>query len=280
MVNALFMNTQFALSRMPHYFRLKSLKVIRPKVEINFENQYYQVKTLNCVDELAEVMKLRFDVFFKEFSQLPSLFSFFSYDIDMHDFLCDHLIVKDKENGKIVACYRLLLSGVSSKFYSEGEFELNDFLKTPGVKLELGRACVHKDYRSGVVISSLWKGLIEYARRSEAQYLFGCSSIPKKDFESLPFIMEDLQNRDALVTDFAIGIRPKYQPSASLNLSYSTENLERPKNRPMNSLMNMYLLAGAKFSRQGAYDAEMECLDLMTILDISKLPASFERKFG
>lgn len=281
MVNALLMNTQFVLTRMPHYFRLKFLgHLIKPKIQIEFENQYYQVKTINRADELAEVMKLRFDVFFKEFSQLPTLFSLFCYDIDVHDFLCDHLIVKDKETGKIVACYRLLLSSSKSKFYSENEFKLDDFIKEPGTKLELGRACVHKDFRSGTVISLLWKGLMEYAKRSEAKYLFGCSSIPKKDLESYPFIMEDLKRRDALITDFEIGIQQSYIPPANLGLNLEIEGLERPKNKPMNSLMNMYLLAGAKFSQNGAYDSEMECIDLMTILDVSKLPSSFERRFG
>lgn len=277
MVNALLLNTQFAVTRMPHYLRLKSLtgKILNPKIQVYFENQFYVVKTINCPEELAEVMKLRYSVFFKEFSQKPSLFSFFPYDIDLHDFLCDHLIVQDKESGKIVACYRLLLSPGMGNFYSESEFDLSDFVKSPGTKLELGRACVHKDFRTGTVISLLWKGLLEYAKRSETKYLFGCSSIPKKDFGSYPFLIEDLKRKDALITDFKISVKTPY------TLPFLIQpDPERAKNRPMGSLMNMYLLAGAKFSSVCAYDKEMECLDLMTILDLTKLPASFERKFG
>ncbi len=276
MVNALYLNTHFAVTRMPYYLRLKSLmgKIIKPRIQIDFENQFYQVKTVNCPEELAEVLRLRFEVFYREFSQLPSLFSFLPYDLDTHDFLCDHLVVKDKASGKIVASYRLLLSGAAKRFYSEGEFILDDFLRHPETVLELGRACVHRDFRSGAVISLLWKGLLQYATRSGARYLFGCSSIPKKDFGSVTQILADLEKKNALIDDFEIGVQRACVPPATLDLTPS----DSPKG--MSSLMGMYLLAGAKFSRAMAWDGDMECLDLLTILDMTKLPASFERKFG
>ncbi|HXH30326.1 MAG TPA: GNAT family N-acyltransferase [Bacteriovoracaceae bacterium] len=282
MVNALLMNTQFAVARMPHFFRFKyfSSKLIKPRIQIDFENQNYQVKTINSATELAEVMRLRFEVFFKEFSQLPALFSFFTYDIDLHDFLCDHLIVKDKTSGRIIACYRLLASGTDARFYSEGEFDLTDFLRAPGNKLELGRACVHKEFRTGPVISLLWKGLIEYARRSDSKYLFGCSSIPRKDFSSYRPIQADLRRRGAVITEFGSRVQAEFLPPSGLDLGAACDDPGRDAARPLTSLMNMYLLAGAKFSQEAAYDKEMDCLDLLTILDIGQLPASFKRKFG
>lgn len=275
-VNSLWFNTQFTIGRAPHVLRLKSLtgKILRPNIQIDFENEFYQVKTVNHPEELAQVLNLRFEVFFREFSTQKVTFSLFPYDVDMHDFVCDHLIVKDKSENKVIACYRLLSSTMNSgKFYSESEFEIDSIIKTPGNKLELGRACVHKDYRKGTVVGLLWKGLIEYARKSETRYMFGCSSINRKDFSNLPQILSQLEKRDGFINDFVIGVKPKFKMNFQVEESAENSNA-------MNSLMHMYLLAGAKMGRTLAYDKEMDCLDMFTLMDMEKLPASFERRFS
>jgi putative hemolysin len=111
-LSSLWFSAQFNLSRIPHVFKLKSLhrKVISPFINIDFENDYYQVKTASTADEIIQVLALRFEVFFREFSGNKVEFSLFPYDVDVYDFICDHLIVKDKNSGQVVACYRLLSS--------------------------------------------------------------------------------------------------------------------------------------------------------------------------
>jgi putative hemolysin len=279
-----FFDTQFALGRLPYFLRLKKLQIIRPFVEIEFENSAYQVKTVNDPEELLEVLRLRFEVFFQEFSSRKLTGRFFPYDVDMHDFFCDHLIVKDKTTNKIVACYRLLHSSFEDRikgYYSEGEFRIDDFLQKPGVKLELGRACVHKDYRSGSVIGLLWRGLCDYAKKAHVDYLFGCTSLTRSFFEKLPQVLRYLQDKDAFIDDFYVGIRPKYRIESHLHLELDLVPAQTAENlsKALPSLMNMYLMAGAKVSRQLAYDKEMDCLDIFTILEFKKLPPAFERRF-
>lgn len=278
-VGALWFNTQFTIGRVPHYLRLKSLegKILKPAYQIDFENDYYQVKTVNHPEELAQVLSLRFDVFFREFSTQKVTFSLFPYDVDMHDFVCDHLIVKDKALNKVVACYRLLSTNTERSFkhfYSQGEFQIDELLQTSGHKLELGRACVHKDYRKGAVISLLWKGLIEYARKSNTRYMFGCSSINRKDFGNVSSMMEQLDRQNSFISDFSVGVQPKYR------LKFELPERGENTGKAMGSLMHMYLMAGAKLSRTLAYDAEMDCLDMFTLMDMQQLPASFERRFA
>ena len=278
-VGALWFNTQFTLTRVPHLFRLKSVtsKVLKPAFQVQFENQFYEVKTANEPDELLQVLRLRFEVFFREFST-QKVKSIFPYDVDMHDFLCDHLIVKDKSNGNVVASYRLLStnSGKSfGHFYSEGEFDIDELLMLPGHKLELGRACVHKDYRKGGVIALLWKGLIDYARKSNTRYMFGCSSINRKDFENVPSIFKKIESQDAFINEINIGVKPKYKMKFAIE-----DSGEETQGKGMGSLMHMYMMAGAKLSRTLAYDKEMDCLDVFTLMDMEHLPASFERRFS
>lgn len=277
-VSSLWFNAQYTIGRAPHVLRLKSLegKILRPAIQIEFENEYYQVKTANHPEELRQVLRLRFEVFFREFSTQKITFSLFPYDVDVHDFNCDHLIVKDKAQDKVIACYRLLSSKAhqAENFYSEEEFDISSLIKKNENILELGRACVHKEYRKGTVIGLLWRGLIEYARKSETRYMFGCSSINRKDFSNLPQILGHLERNNSFLNDFEIGVRPKYQ------VRFRIEEGEEVSSKPMNSLMHMYLLAGAKMGRTLAYDAEMDCLDMFTLMDLRNLPSSFERRFA
>ncbi|NLP03545.1 MAG: GNAT family N-acetyltransferase [Fibrobacter sp.] len=73
--------------------------------------------------------------------------------------------------------YRLISSLFHKKFYSSTEFNLDDIINLPGTKLELGRACVHRDFRTGTPIALLWRGITDYIRETGTKYLFGCSSV-------------------------------------------------------------------------------------------------------
>jgi putative hemolysin len=278
-VDSLWFNAQYAIERAPLLWRLKNLsgKILKPSIQIDFENQHYHVKTVNCPDELAQVLKLRFEVFFQEFSSRKISFSLFPYDVDIYDFSCDHLIVKDKAQGKVIACYRLLSSKFlnGGKFYSESEFSFNQLLELPGNKLELGRACVHKDYRRGAVIGLLWKGLLEYARKSQTRYMFGCSSVNRQDFSYLPEIMSYLEAQDAFIKNINVTVTDPYK----MNVSVEKSSHELAGN-PLNSLMHMYLMAGAKMGKEVAYDEEMDCIDIFTLMDINSLLPSFIRRYS
>jgi len=286
-ISSFWFNTQFMLERIPHIFRLKSLneKMVRPSITVNFENDLYQVKTADSLEEIIQVLSLRFEVFFREFSTNKVTFTLFPYDIDMHDFICDHLIVKEKVTNNVVACYRLLSDSSEKnveKFYSEGEFGLGEFLAIPGRKLELGRACVHKDYRKGTVVSLLWRGLLDYAKKNSTKYMFGCSSLNRKDFQNLPHIMEWLKKNDSFINDFKIDVCPKYslESHPEVDLKFSLSPDEKIGTKALGSLMHMYIMAGAKVGNTLAYDAEMDCLDFFTVIDLEKMPSSFERRFS
>ncbi len=275
----LWMDSQNVLEKLPLIFRLGQIRIISPRADVSVESDKYIVETLSDPRELKEIFKLRYDVFFREFAGRGDRFSFMPYDMDLHDFSCDHLIVKEKQTGKIVATYRLLLQeeGEERDFYTETEFDLTHFRKLSGNKLELGRACVHKDYRSGLVISLLWKGLCAYAKKTSTKYMFGCSSLSRGEFMDLPYIRAQFEKRN-VVSDLEIGVKADYRITAHPQLKLP--DVISQDHQKMPSLLNMYLLAGAKVGSQLAYDAEMDCLDFFTIMDLTNLPSSFERRFA
>src|SRR5258708_40279798 len=50
-----------------------------------------------------------------------------------------------------------------------------------GEVLELGRACVHEEYRNTNVLHTLWKGIARYAVSCGARYLIGCGSLASQN---------------------------------------------------------------------------------------------------
>jgi putative hemolysin len=249
-------------------------------------NDLYEIKIADQMSEFLQVLRLRYQVFFEEFAtSTPRVFSL-PYDIDRFDFHCDHLVVKDRSNGKVVACYRLLCEDsqkTAGSYYTQNEFMFHDVLCLEGKKIEIGRACVHKDFRKGTVIALLWRGLLQYAKAKQARFLFGCSSISGDSFKYLPHIMETLRSSNAFMNDVSVLVRPEYQIenhqfNQSLNFQLSEDEELEAKHLP--SLIHMYVLAGAKVAEKPAYDKEMNCLDLFTLIDLKKMPSSFERRFS
>jgi putative hemolysin len=276
---------KYFVVRSPHYMKLKGGRFLPAIVKLQFENATYEVKTIDHVDELDQVLRLRFEVFFNEFATFRPPKYLMPYDIDGNDFKCDHLIVKEKRSGKIIACYRLISSQRLKKgerYYTESEFNLDDFLKIPGNKLELGRACVHKDHRSGIVVRLLWRGLCEYAAKTQTKYMFGCSSVGRKDFGSMPSLMKSTHANKAFLEDYQVIAQPdfalKHFPELNVDMGFDPNEITSDK-KHLNSLLNMYILAGAKVGKDFAYDEEMDCIDIFTVIDFNAMNPAFDRRF-
>ena len=62
-------------------------------------------------------------------------------------------------------------------YYSENEFYINRLQNLRTRMVEVGRSCIHRDHRSGGVITLLWAGLADYMVRNNYDYLIGCASI-------------------------------------------------------------------------------------------------------
>lgn len=255
--------------------------MFKPRVKIDFQTERYQVKTASSWSEFFSVLRLRYQVFFLEFAGTKSRKKIIPLDFDRHDLRFDHLIVKDKKNNKVVASYRLMAANHKNSrnsFYTEGEFQLDEFLQLPGNKVELGRASVHKDYRKGTVVILLWQGLYEYVQKTNARYLFGCSSISRSHFHRIAAIKFQMGERNSIDLVLKVPVRSSFALSSFPDFAIEDKKDEEEKSLP--SLMVMYSLAGAKFGDNLAYDQEMDCVDIFTYLDFHHLPKAFEQKLS
>lgn len=245
---------------------LTGAETYTPWVRLDFSVGNFRVKTAESMEELKAAFELRHEVFFERGlgRKLPN-----GLDVDEYDIDSDCLLVIDKASGKIVGNYRIRCSGFQRGFYSEGEFILDEFLvHRSWEKLEIGRACVHPEYRKGSVIQLLWRGLIDYAKQVEARYIFGCSSVSARVPGQVEAVWRYLVDHWKLSDQFSAIPRNPY-PMRS----------EPVKDFELPSLLASYLKSGAKVLGAPAYDPEFECADFLTVLDIRDLASDRCRKF-
>ena len=271
------MSTQYLLGtciRFPSiirsYLKLTSFFKLNENYTIKIETDRYLLKTANHYREIFQLLLLRY----RNFLSRSGTFMSFGIDLDEFDSTCDHLIVIDKVKKKICGTYRLRASTYTDVFYSENEFDLNDFLKIPGIKLELGRACIDKQCRDGAVINLLWKGIGLYAKKSQARFLFGCSSIKTLNKDIASSYYRYFKANNLIGAKYKIFPLPQYKE----NLDCSKELITNTKIE-LPPLLRIYLAGGAKIYGSPAFDYSFKCIDFLTILDLNQLNLSFKRRF-
>ncbi len=139
--------------------------------------------------DLAAAQRLRYAVFVQELGgDGPLVDHAARLERDDFDAVFDHLLLIDPARDAqalddVVGVYRLLPGGRvgAGRFYSEGEYDLGA-LRTSGRRLlELGRSCVHADYRGGTAMLLLWNALADYVLEREIEVLFGVASFHGTD---------------------------------------------------------------------------------------------------
>jgi len=144
----------------------------------------FRVGMAQTLDDVIDCQRLRYLVFNCELGEGLDSSARIGLDRDRFDFICDHLMVRDASTGKLAGTYRMQ-SGYRAKgnlgYYGEEFFDFSPFETLRAEVLELGRACVHEDYRNTNVLHMLWKGIARYAMSCGARYLIGCSSLSSQD---------------------------------------------------------------------------------------------------
>lgn len=252
------------------------VRAYRGFVPISYENEDFRVSTARTPQELLKVLELRHQVFIEEWQGRREAHGL---DVDEYDFTADHLMITAKRTGEVVGTYRMLSSHFAPEFYSSSEFELEHFLALPGVKLELGRACVQAEYRNGATIDVLWRGLSSYIFKTRTEYLFGCSSVKTEEVHLINRLMAGLRE-DGFWSD-TFQIRPTSEFEFEDFEPKCTQALTREEKRELlPPLLRSYLHAGAKAYGSPALDRDFRCTDILTILDWKKLNPRFHARFG
>jgi putative hemolysin len=203
-------------------------------------------------------------------------------DADRFDAYCDHLLVHviDPDGTaapRLVGTYRVLNPDGARRaggYYSDSEFDLGPLRSLSATAVELGRACVDAEWRSGGVIMALWGALGAYMLKHGLDTMFGCASIGVGD--------GGLQARRVWRKVSAAHLAaPEWliRPRQPLPLRDEAETEAPIGMRDLPPLIKGYLRCGAKVLGPPSLDPHFNTADLPVMLRLDDLPARYRKQF-
>src|SRR5262245_6059706 len=225
------------------------------------------------IHEVREAQRLRYRVFAEEMgARVPGREQ--GIDCDIYDAYCHHLLVRDTESGEVVGTYRILPGTQARRiggFYSDGEFDLTRLNSLREATVEVGRSCVHPDYRSGATIALLWSGLCAYVLKHNYRYLIGCASIGMADGgHSAASIYRQLAETHLSPLEYRVF------PRSGLVL----DGLERDGGETqLPPLLKGYIRVGCYVCGAPAWDPDFNTADLLMLLPLARFNPRYARHF-
>ncbi len=227
-------------------------------------------------DEVRQAQRLRFKVFAEEMgarldTSLPG------HDVDLFDNYCEHLLVRDQLTREVVGTYRILTPAQARRVgstYSDLEFDLTRLRSLRERMVELGRSCVHPDYRHGGVIMALWGALAEFMVRNKLDTMIGCASIP-------------MLHNGIVSGDVAASIWHQLKAShlapiehhVHPRLPLPVDQLDSSLSVEPPALIKGYLRLGARILGAPAWDPDFNTADLPMMMRINDLPPRYRKHF-
>lgn len=236
-------------------------QAVGPRFELGFAT---------TAEAVLETQRLRYDIFARE---MGAQIDGDGIDCDEYDRYCRHLTVRDTHSGQLIACTRILTDDLAPRaggFYSSTEFDLQMVDSLPGRVMEIGRTCVHADYRGGAAIATLWQGIASYITQHGFDYLFGCASIGLEDGGASAHAILGQIRAKYLAPDYQ-RVRP-YIPLPAADIR-PTEKAKLPP------LLKAYVSLGAKACGEPFWDRDFNCADVFMLLDVTELNPRYARHF-
>ena len=275
----LFVKTKKTMSSIIRKKRI--IKKIKSEFEpIIFKN--FTIKIAESNFEIKKAQSLRYKIFFKEKKIKKKSFKFLlQRDYDFYDKISDHLIIIDNNReirDNVIGTYRLLRGNCAKLyrgFYTEQEFDISNLKKNFSSKdiLELGRSCVHPQYRSGIILKLLWQGISNYIKMYKIKILMGCASFhgtnPSKFKDEFSLLYESYR----LPEDYDVKSLQSNEISFNKNINHSTTLNKLPP------LIKGYLRAGGMVSENFYIDREFETIDYCVIMLTEKIVSRYQNKF-
>lgn len=227
-------------------------------------------------DEVRAAQRLRHQVFADEMgarlnTPLPG------HDIDLFDDYCEHLLVRDAGTRMVIGTYRVLTPVQARRVgstYSDTEFDLTRLRALRSRMVELGRSCVHPEYRHGGVIMALWTALGEFMLRNQLDTMIGCASVPLMqggvfNGDVAASIWRQVRERHLAPIEFQV------RPRLPLPLEQLNDQLQvEPP-----ALIKGYLRLGTQVLGPPAWDPDFNSADLPMMMRVADLHPRYRQHF-
>jgi len=243
---------------------------------MQIDDPHFELALAGDASDLRAAQRLRYEVFVEELGgDGPMVDHNARLEADRFDPFFDHLLLKDRNRApsdEVVGVYRVMRSeqaAEAGQFYSEDEYDLGPLRASGRPLLELGRSCLHPDYRGGTAMMHLWNGLAGYIADHGIEVMFGVASFHGTDAAPLAGPLSLLHHRHLAPED----IRPVARAEGYQDMNLIAEDaLDRPAAiRATPALIKAYLRLGG-FVGQGAFiDRPFNCIDVCLVMDVARM---------
>ena len=244
---------------------------------MQIDDSHFQLRLAASAQDLHAAQRLRYAVFVDELgADGPMVDHVARREVDRFDAFFDHLLLIDRrkpEDQSVVGVYRVMTqsgAAAAGQFYSEQEYDLGPLRRSGRRLLELGRSCLHRDYRGGTAMMHLWAGLADYIAAHRIEVMFGVASFQGLDPAPLAGPLSLLHHRYLAPPE----LRPVARSAGFQRMDLIAQSeLDRPTAiREIPALIKAYLRLGG-FVGQGAYcDRAFNCIDVCLVMDVARIP--------
>lgn len=244
----------------------------------------FELRLARDAADIRAAQRLRYSVFVEEMGgDGPLVDHAARLERDDLDDRADHLLLFDRAapGRPAVGVYRLLRGDrllPGEAFYSSREYDLSALTGSGRRLLELGRSCVHRDYRGGRALTYLWQGILNYVERHEIEMMFGVASFHGTDLDPIAPALSLLHDRYLAPPDSRL--RAVGENARSMDLVPEAEIDPVAAMRAVPALIKAYLRLGG-FVGEGAWiDRDFNTTDVGIVVDIDRVPARIRARYA
>jgi putative hemolysin len=238
----------------------------------------FHLKLAETEADLRQAQALRYEVFVAELGGGGTMVDHEQrLEQDQYDPFYDHLLLSDRslpQGNQLVGVYRLLRGDQAARlgrFYSDAEYDLSPLIRSGRRLLELGRSCVHADYRGGTAMFELWNGLARYVADHGIEIMFGVASFHGTDIAALAQPLSLLHHRH--LAPPGLRVRARADHFQRMDLVPETQIDRRAAMLATPALIKAYLRLGG-FVGEGAFvDHAFNTTDVCLVMDTGRMNA-------
>lgn len=244
------------------------------------DDPHFVLRLARDARDLRAAQRLRYVVFVEELGGDGALVDHVGrLECDGFDTVADHLLLIDSRRDPaalddVIGVYRLLPGdrvATTGRFYSEAEYDLAPLRASGRRLLELGRSCVHPDYRGGTAVLQLWNGLADYVLAQKIEIVFGVASFHGTDAGALAQPLAWLHHHHLAPPALRVRARPPQRQEMALVAP--TQLDRRTAMLAMPALIKAYLRLGGLVGDGAWIDRAFNTTDVCLLMDTARMSA-------
>ncbi|MGY3436987.1 MULTISPECIES: l-ornithine N(alpha)-acyltransferase [unclassified Marinovum] len=237
----------------------------------------FSVRLAETDAEIRAAQALRYRVFVEELGGGGAMVDHDAgLEMDRFDPYFDHLLLYDnaRASDPVIGVYRVLRddqAAAMGQYYSDEEYDLGA-LKSSGRRLmELGRSCVHRDYRGGSAMFHLWQALGRYVQDHDIEVLFGVASFYGTDAQALAQPLSSLYHNHLAPAPLRVRARGAQYQRMDLLPADQVDRKAAVLQTP--ALIKAYLRLGGCVGEGAWIDHDFNTTDVCLVMDTAMMNA-------